>query len=95
MALKGTNGEMSAEVFCAFLTEMKDRGYNKAQVGEMLGHGAPWVSRAQVTGADRTTALACAAILHGIEPMLTVAHARSSGRRSAHPDQPSTGSAAP
>lgn len=77
---------MTGEDFKLWLRMMKDKhGLNKQQCGELLGHGSAWVSRAQVEGANKATALACAACLAGLRPF-TSGHATSSRPRSTHRD---------
>lgn len=78
---------MTADEFKAWLTTMKARGYNKSDCADLLGRKGPWVSVCQSKGSDRMTALACAAILAGLEPF-TSARAVSSRPRSAHRVQP-------
>lgn len=68
---------MTGEEFCNWLAAMKDKGYNKQESGELLGRGAPWVSRAQRDGADKMTALACAALYAGLKPFTSASEALS------------------
>jgi len=74
---------MTGEEFCNWLDAMKKRGFNKQESGELLGRGAPWVSRAQRSGADQMAGYACAAILAGLKPF-TSEDAMLSRRRSRH-----------
>jgi len=74
---------MTGNEFCNWLAAMKKRGFNKQESGELLGRGAPWVSRAQRDGADQMAGYACAAILAGLKPFTSV-DAMSSRPRSRH-----------
>lgn len=59
---------MTADEFKAWLATMKARGYNKSDCAELLGRKSPWISVCQQKGSDRLTALACAALVQGLEP---------------------------
>lgn len=60
---------MSGPEFSVWLELMKtSQGLNKKQCAALLGRTPHWVTKAQERGADRVTALACAALLHGLEP---------------------------
>jgi hypothetical protein len=64
-----TERAMSAEDFCAFLSEMKSAGratYDM-EVAAMLGRTNDAVVRFKKQGADKTIALACAAVLAGLD----------------------------
>jgi hypothetical protein len=76
---------MTGEEFREWLTLMKAQGFNKEACAELLGRKPQWVSISQDTGTDKMAALACAAVLHGIEPFTTAApvvlpRRKSSGR---------------
>lgn len=75
---------MTGEDFIAWLQAMKAKfGYNKQECGQLLGHGSAWVTHAQKTGVTREAALACTALLYGLEPF-TAATATSSHQQSRH-----------
>jgi hypothetical protein len=78
---------LTGEEFCNWLAAMKAKGFNKMESGQLLGRGAPWVSRAQKDGADQMTGYACAAIYAGLRPFTTADEA-SSRRRSKHLTRP-------
>jgi hypothetical protein len=67
---------------------MDRMGINKKMAGELLGHGAPWVSRAQKEGTSMESALACNALYAGLGPFINEATSEaelSSLRKSKRP----------
>lgn len=61
---------MTADQFTKWLAEMKSAGLARsdAECGRLLGKSADTIVRMKNNGADRTTALACRALLHRMEP---------------------------
>jgi len=61
---------MTASAFAAWLAEMKSTGLARsdAAAGRLLGVSANTVVTLKREGADTRTALACRALLHGLEP---------------------------
>lgn len=62
--------KMTPESFTAWLADMKSAGLARsdAECGRLLDISADTVVRLKRDGADRRTALACRALLHGMEP---------------------------
>lgn len=60
-----TPGAMSGAEFTAWLARVRELGIatSEAGAGELIGRSEDTVRRMKARGADRTTALACAAIL--------------------------------
>lgn len=62
---------MTAEQFTRWLAAMKSTVVgvkSDADCGRLLGKSADTIVRMKQKGADRTTALACRALLHRLEP---------------------------
>lgn len=61
---------MSGFEFQAWLEAMRVKGLivTEGDAGDLLGRRKQWVSLAKAQGVDRMAALACAALLFGIEP---------------------------
>ena len=61
---------MTAEQFTRWLAEMKSAGLARsdAECGRLLGKSPDTIVRMKRDGTDITVALACAAILAGLEP---------------------------
>ncbi len=60
---------MTAEDFLYWLEAMRSaKGLNKSQCGALLGRSSQSISRFLNNGADRTVALACAALLADLQP---------------------------
>ena len=61
---------MTPAQFTAWLAAMKAAGFARsdAAAGRLLGKSADTVVRMKSAGADRTVALACAALLAGLPP---------------------------
>lgn len=61
---------MTAAQFIEWLADMKSAGLARsdAAAGRLLGKSADTIVRMKRDGCDRTTALACRALLHRMEP---------------------------
>lgn len=61
---------MTADQFTKWLADMKSAGLSRsdAECGRLLGKSSDTIVRMKNSGADRTTALACRALLHRMEP---------------------------
>ena len=61
---------MTADAFIRWLAEMKsaDLAKSDAECGRLLGKSPDTIVRMKQNGADQTTALACRALLHRMEP---------------------------
>jgi len=59
---------MSGEDFINWLEDMRDKGMNKSRCAALLGRLPQSISRFSREGTDRTTALACAALLADLKP---------------------------
>ncbi len=61
---------MTAAAFRTWLAEMKSAGLARsaAEAGRLLGKSDDQMTRYKRSGADRTIALACRALLHRLEP---------------------------
>ena len=61
---------MTPTSFANWLAEMKSAGLSRsdAECGRMLGKSADTILRFKANGCDITTALACRALLHRLEP---------------------------
>lgn len=79
---------MTGEEFREWLALMKAQGFNKEACAELLGRKPQWVSIAQTEGTDKMAALACAAILAGLEPFTTAAPVVLPRRKSAGRGRP-------
>lgn len=60
---------MNPEQFNRWLEAMKasGRGSSDTEVGKLLGKSRSAVARFKLTGSDRTVALACNALINGLE----------------------------
>ena len=61
---------MTPEQFTRWLAEMKSANLARsdADCGRLLGKSPDTIVRMKQNGSDRTTALACTALLHRMEP---------------------------
>ncbi|WP_028746369.1 hypothetical protein [Rhizobium mesoamericanum] len=59
---------MSGEDFDVWLELMKRKGHNKGECARLLGRGHQWITFARHKGTDKAIALACAALLAGMQP---------------------------
>jgi hypothetical protein len=61
---------MTPDQFHKWLAEMKSAGLARsdAECGRLLGKSDDTIVRMKKAGADQTTALACRALLHRLEP---------------------------
>jgi hypothetical protein len=61
---------MTPEQFTNWLADMKSAGLARsdAECGRLLGKSPDTIVRMKQNGADQTTALACRALLHRMEP---------------------------
>lgn len=59
---------MSGDDFIYWLEAMRDKGMNNGHCAALLGRGRQVISRFTPQGTDKVTALACAALLAGLQP---------------------------
>jgi len=80
---------MTGPEFALWVAAMRARGLarTKTECGHLLGRSDQWVTKALKKGTDYTTALACAAVLAGIEPF-TADYVKPSVPQSGGPDRP-------